>query len=678
MMLRRVAWVWVSVAFAGGACRTAVTQGTGGFDAGEVDGAARPDVPATDTPAATDVVATDAQAPVDVAVTDVVTEDAATPPMDGGAPSLAAVRAAITGANPVTLNVALSELVVTRVVAATPGADGGVSANDPAGFFVQSGMTGPAVFVAVDPASLTPAPQAGDRVSFTATQGRVAAGAKWITAVGSFMRAGSGADLGALTQNLSAAGDLVTNLEGYESELVRVDGAVSGGFASAGTGFESAQITTAGISMAVAGLRLRVPSALRMARDLRQGCTFRVTAPLWRFNAQAQVHAWEAGDLTDVNCPPVVDAGAPDAGALDAGVPDAGAPDAGPVDSGPAPGTDVPRVDAGAEPTPTELWALRLGTGTGSLSSAPTAGFIERIRISDGMNAADPIALPVAMSGSNQPITLSGSSDSEGQLTRSADRRFVLLAGYAVAPGSITTSVTATTEPRVIARVSANGTVDTSTTLGAAFSGTAVRGAASADGQTLWAFGQSTGAGGIFTAAFGASTATATITTPTNVRHVDVFDSALYGTVSVSGLYGAFRVEGTAGVLLPGFPTSSGPSRYGLLALDRDMTPGIDTIYQCDDGSVSSTGLGGVYKHTLVAGTWTSAGPYRMGLSTGCRAITGFASGADVTLLITSGGSANRIFRAVDTGGAPDATPWTEIRRAGSNTGYRGLALAPR
>lgn len=678
MILRRVACVWVTVAFASGACRTAVTQGTG-FDGGNsVDSAVPADAVASDTPVATDVVASDAQTPVDAVTADVAMSDVVTPPMDAGASSLAAVRAAITGGNPVTLSVALSDLVVTRVVAATPGADGGVSANDPAGFFVQSGMTGPAVFVAVDPASLMPVPQAGDRVSFTVTQGRVAAGAKWITAVGSFMRAGSGADLAALTQNLSGAADLVSNLEGYDAELVRVDGTASSAFASAGTGFESAQITTAGIPMAVAGLRLRVPSALRMARDLRQGCTFSVTAPLWRFNSQAQVHVWEATDLSNVNCPPVVDAGTPDSGALDAGAPDAGAPDAGPVDSGPAPGTDVPRVDAGAETTPTELWALRLGTGTGSLTSAPTAGFIERIRIADGMNAADPIALPVAMAGSNQAISMSGSSDSEGQLTRSADRRYVLLAGYAVAPGSITTSVTATSEPRVIARVSADGTVDTSTTLGTAFSGTAVRGAASADGQTLWAFGQATGAGGIFTAAFGATTATATITTPTNVRHVDIFDSALYGTVSVSGLYGAFRVEGTAGVLLPGFPTSSGPSRYGLLALDRDTTPGIDTIYQCDDGSVSSTGLGGVYKHTLVAGTWTSAGPYRMGLATGCRAITGFVSGSDVTLLITSGGSANRIFRAVDTGAAPDATTWTEIRRAGSNTAFRGLALAPR
>ena len=129
--------------------------------------------------------------------------------LGSAAASVATVRAAIVGTAPVTLSAALVDLVVTQTVGATPGTDGGVSTNDPAGFFVQSAMTGPALFVAVDPASLSPAPQSGDRVSFTVTRGELRAGARWVTALSGYRRTGTGADRGALRQDVSGAADLV-------------------------------------------------------------------------------------------------------------------------------------------------------------------------------------------------------------------------------------------------------------------------------------------------------------------------------------------------------------------------------------------------------------------------------------------------------------------------------------
>lgn len=673
-MRQRIAWVLVSAAVAAEGCRTDPQAGPGIIDAGNVtdvvisaDSAAGDVVTPTDRPAQSDAATPTDAGPQDVPVT----------PMDSGLTGLAGVRAAIVGGGMVTLNAALTDLVVTGVVAATPGVDGGVSANDPGGFFVQEGMTGPAAFVAVDPTSLTPAPQAGDRVSFTVTQGRVSASAKWITAVTGYSRTGTGANLAMLTQDLSGAADLATGIDGYESELVRVQGAANANFTSAGTGFESAQITTTGVPMAVTNLRLRVASALRMSLGLRMGCTFTVAAPLWRFNAQTQVHAWSMADISNVNCPAIIDAGVTDAGATDAG--DGGAADVAPADVPAINGADVPASDAGVEPTPTEVWVLRVGTGSAALNNQATAAFIERVRISDGMDAAAAIPLPITMTGSNQPFSLSGSATSDGQLTRSVDRRYVLAAGYATAVGSTDAGVAAGTGPRVIARIAANGTIDSSTVLGGSFSAGNVRGAVSVDGLSLWAFGQSTSTGGLVEVAFGGMTSAPVVSVPTNVRYAAIYDGALWGTVSQTGGYGVFRVSGTVGTLLPGFPTASGPSRYGFVAFDRDTTPGIDTIYQCDDGSVSSmTGQGGVYKHTLVAGSWTSAGPYRMGLANGCRAITGFLDGANVTLLLTAGDSANRIYRASDTGGMPEATVWTEIRRAATNTAFRGIALAPR
>ncbi|MFO0629156.1 MAG: hypothetical protein U0325_26510 [Polyangiales bacterium] len=665
----------VSAAVAAEGCRTDPQAGPGIFDAGNAADVVTP----ADTGAADASAPADRPAQPDVATpADVVAQDVPAAPMDSSLTGLAGVRAAIVGGGMVTLNVALTDLVVTGVVAATPGVDGGVSANDPGGFFVQEGMTGPAAFVAIDPASLSPAPQAGDRVSFTVTQGRASAGAKWITAVTGYARAATGVSLAGLTQDLSGAADLATGIDGYESELVRVQGTASANFTSAGTGFESAQITTAGVPMAMTNLRLRVASALRMSLGLRAGCTFTVAAPLWRFNAQTQVHAWAMSDISNVNCPAIVDAGVLDASS-DSGALDAGGADVTPADVPAINGPDVAASDAGAEPAPTEVWVLRVGTGSAALNNQATAAFIERVRISDGMDAAPAIPLPTVATGSNQPLTISGSASSDGQLTRSADRRYVVLAGYATALGSSDAGVATGTGPRVVARVAANGTVDSSTLLGSAFSGGNVRGAASVDGLGFWAFGQSASTGGLVEARLGGTASSPVVSTPTNVRYAAIYDGALYGAVSQVGGYGVFRVNGSVGTLLPGFPTASGPSRYGFVAFDRDSTPGIDTIYQCDDGSVSSmTGQGGVYKHTLMGGTWTSAGPYRMGLANGCRAITGFVDGSNVTLLLTAGDSANRIYRASDTGGAPDATMWTEIRRAATNTAFRGIALAPR
>lgn len=674
-MRQRIAWILVTTAMGAG-CGTDPPRYVGGGDpdAGTVDTGVRPDVvdaAATPDVPVTDAPVTDVPVVTDNGVVDAGGADVRDASMDAGPPSVASVRAAITGTMPVTLAAPLADLVVTARVTATPGVDGGVSANDPAGFFVQSGMTGPAIFVAVDPATLTPSPAVGDRVSFTATEGRVSGGARWITAVRDFARAETGVDTAALRQDLSAATDLVTALDSYEHELVRVQGTVAASFSSAGTGFESAQITTAGVTAAMTNLRVRVAAPLRMSLGLRMGCTFTVTAPLWRFNAQAQVHAWSMGDIADVNCPPIVDAGTPDAGPADAGTLDAGALDAGPADSGLTP-VDGAALDAGAEPAPTVVWALRVSTA----SSSATAVFLDRIRIADGMNDADPIALPIAMTGSNRPFSISGSATGDGQLTRSLDRRYVVAAGYAAVPGTAT--VADGNDPRVVARVSADGSVDTSTLLGAAFAGHNVRSAATTDGAAYWVAGDtgSSTVGGLYYAAFGANAAAPVIRTPSNVRFAALYDGTVYGTISQSGAYGVFRVNGTVAQNLSGFPTASGPSRYGFVAFDRDSTPGIDVIYQCDDSATGSGG--GVHKYTLSGDTWTAAGPYNNGLTTGCRGITGFVDGGNVTLLITSGNSANRILRAVDTGAAPSATTFAPIRTAPSSVAYRGIVLAPR
>src|SRR6266542_2520555 len=139
---------------------------------------------------------------------------------------------------------------------------------------------------------------------------------------------------------------------------------------------------------------------------------------------------------------------------------------------------------------------VRIGTGSGTLSSSATAVFVER-RYFNPAGALVPsgtISLPVVANGDQQPLTMSGTAKSEGALSLSADGRFVTLAGYAAVGG--TTSVKSTTTAltnRIVGRIDAAGVVDTRTRLTSAFDQDNVRGATSVDGSSFWVTGSSSG-----------------------------------------------------------------------------------------------------------------------------------------------------------------------------------------
>jgi hypothetical protein len=211
-------------------------------------------------------------------------------------------RAAMSGDASTPLDVDLAVMWVTETVAATTTVDGGVSADDPAGFFVEG--PGGSIFVAIDPTTLSPTPQPGDSVYFTATRGVVHARARWLTGVTNYGRINSGETYPAKhVLDLSRAVSIVSGLDEYEHKLIRVRGTIAGDFVDAGVGFEAAQITTEGIPAATPDLVLRVSVAVRSGMDLRRGCAFTTVSPLWRYNAQAQVHAWTSDQITLGGCP---------------------------------------------------------------------------------------------------------------------------------------------------------------------------------------------------------------------------------------------------------------------------------------------------------------------------------------------------------------------------------------
>ncbi len=175
--------------------------------------------------------------------------------------------------------------------------------NDPAGFFVQAETTGPALFVAIDPAGLTTPVAVGDLVSFTITEMDTTGSLRQATAISGETIISSNNDITGLVQDVSAAADLVTALDDYESELVIAQLTVTEAFGGAGSGFTAGVVETAAVT-ANADLRLRLPATLQASIGLVPTCTATLAAtPVWRFNTAAQLSAFDASELT-ATCPP--------------------------------------------------------------------------------------------------------------------------------------------------------------------------------------------------------------------------------------------------------------------------------------------------------------------------------------------------------------------------------------
>ncbi len=332
-----------------------------------------------------------------------------------------------------------------------------------------------------------------------------------------------------------------------------------------------------------------------------------------------------------------------------------------------------------------ELWILRVGEGMAALTNASTALFIERRSAGDGATRGAAFPLPVAMAGANRPVTLSGTATSEGALTRSVDGRYVTLAGYGAAPGMA--SIASSTLERVVARVAADGAVDSTTGLGMAYSANNVRAAVTVDGSAFWVAGTGTVAGVQYKMRGAAGEPVNVIAMPANVRAVNVFGTQLYASASTGtpapGFYGVFSAgmgtpttAGATATMLPGFPAASGPSPYGFAALDRDAAVvGVDTLYVCDDRSIASGG--GVQRWTRAAsGEWTLGATLAEGVTSGCRGLTAWLEGTDAFVAAVTAENPSRVVVYRDRAGAPAAAP-TVIATAPMNTQFRGVALAP-
>ena len=288
-------------------------------------------------------------------------------------------------------------------------------------------------------------------------------------------------------------------------------------------------------------------------------------------------------------------------------------------------------------------------------------------------------------------IVESGTATSNGYISLSTDKAFVLVPGYNAPYGtaSIAGSVS-TTYGRTIGKLTSNGALQTNGTFNA-IGGNNYRSVVS-NGTEYWMSG---GAGIAYTATDATSNITTTGTSifGTNTRLLTLVNNTLFasssstsfnGTGSSPGIYqiGSFNspptATVTAGTAVIIINTTSTGSPYGFT-----FSPDGLTCYVADDratvaGGVQKWTYSGAFSNSIgwSGGSWTLAYTLGTGVaSIGARGLTVDFSGSNPIIYGISAETAlNRVFSITDTGSGSTATT---LATATTNYIFRGICFAP-
>jgi hypothetical protein len=330
-------------------------------------------------------------------------------------------------------------------------------------------------------------------------------------------------------------------------------------------------------------------------------------------------------------------------------------------------------------------------------------------------------------------------SSSEGTLELAANGESLVIAGYGVnaatynAGGAAvygnaalaqSTSVQGgpyTAVARVIADISYNTTVDTSTALYNVDNENNPRSIATVNGTSFYLSGQGLKGDttqGVFLADDGASSATP-IDTSTDTRTVEIVNGQLYvsrdstqgagGTSNISDYGSTLPTSATTPSPLPGIDgsvvlTAATANTVNAAAIGSsvNLSPenyffaNSSTLYIADGGNPKEGGLGdgGLQKWSLVNGTWVLDYTLTEGLNlvpdtatsgtTGLIGLTGVVNGGEVTLYATNAtlGDLDQtyLYTITDTLSATTAPPnetFSVLISAAADTNIRGIAFAP-
>jgi hypothetical protein len=390
------------------------------------------------------------------------------------------------------------------------------------------------------------------------------------------------------------------------------------------------------------------------------------------------------------------------------------------------------------------------GSNTGSYSDNQAAPLTLMQFATNGTSsatAAGSLMLPIDSSGANYAISGEYGSSSEGTLQLSGNGQYLTIMGYGINPTAYNANPAAygpsgntalgqsyvSAVPRVVALISANGTVNTTTALSNVFDQNNPRSAYTVDGSSFYVSGQGAKGdttGGVWYATLGAHTATA-ITgldggngSAQDTREVQIYNGTLLTSADTKTGSPTRSMIGSLGNPAPTSLANGGngptalPGINGTITLKAGQTNTVNagsvnatinlspenfyfanatTLYVADSGSPKigkSAGDGGLQKWTLTNGSWNLDYTLSQGLglvpntassgTTGLYGLTGQVVNGQVELFATNytigDTDPTYLFGITDQLGAttaPSGESFTTLETAPADSNFKGVAFAP-
>jgi hypothetical protein len=311
------------------------------------------------------------------------------------------------------------------------------------------------------------------------------------------------------------------------------------------------------------------------------------------------------------------------------------------------------------------LAVLRVGDGVETLGSQGNPIFIDQITTNGTLVGS--LAIP---DNDTNALIVSGSASSEGALTRSADGRLLLLAGYQIPLTNAATLSMSLANTNAVAAPRALGVLDTSGNFALVGVTTNQYGlnnmrSGTTDGRgNYWGAGANSG-----TFYFGGgATNTVQINVANTIEIQDLGGNLYFSTQKTTpGIWeiaGAPTVPAAASLLLN---AGSKASSYAFA-----FAPGFTNVYIADD---TTKGVGGIQRWNFNGTSWTMGYAFSGITNVGARGVTVDFSGANPVIYATTAETNNnRLVSITDTGATSTVTT---LATSGVNQLFRGVAFTP-
>ncbi len=303
----------------------------------------------------------------------------------------------------------------------------------------------------------------------------------------------------------------------------------------------------------------------------------------------------------------------------------------------------------------------RVGNGAAALSSAATPFFIEEYNTTGLVGT---ITIPTT--GTNR-LVMSGSSTSEGFISRTSDFSKLVIPGYDAASGLANLSGAANVFRSV--GTFGNGYGSYARITSTLTSGSNLR-SATGDGNNYWGGNSSGGISYLGTAASGNVYSTIGNTRVVSAQNGSLFFSTGSTTLGVHKIgSGLPTTTGQTATLI--IPTGTGSSPYAY-----QFNTAETVCYVADD---RTNGSGGIQKWINTAGTWTLSYTISVGASAGARGVVvDFYAGANPRLyVVATNSTSTQVIYFDDNGTATPTLNTISTLLSTTNKAFRSVAFAP-